>query len=118
MAKSIKKRPTKVDIDTLQQTDGALAPRRTAQDMMINDNPYTVTDLNEYRAQLDKLSDADLHDHSVKVGVTPISHRPRLEDRLEEQFLSRINRRVYQPVHIVLSPEAEARRQRLLRGGY
>lgn len=116
--KGIKKRTPKIDLDAMEQTDGALTAPLTVDDMTGEDNKYTTTDVNEYVKQIKAMSDADLHDHSVKMGVTPIAYRERLEDRLEREFAVRASKKVYQPRHIQFSPEAMERQQRLMQGRY
>ena len=117
MAKTSKK-AKKVNFDSLEQIDGALAPSRSVQDMLGDEYSYSVPTVDAYLTQIRAMSDADLHDHSVKVRVTPISDRNRLEDRLEREFLTRSSRKVFQPTMLQMSPEAQARQQRLMRGGF
>jgi hypothetical protein len=117
MAKTTKKKASKqVDVDSMEQAHGAIQAPRSVQDMLGNDDGYTVDSVEEYLAQIQAMSDSDLHNHSVLVKVTPALPRSRLEDRLEKQFLIRRSRKIFQPTMVPMTDEALKRQQRLMQG--
>lgn len=112
-----KKTAKKVKVDQLDQTHGALAPTHKPVRVPGIHNPYQTDSREEYLKLINKLSDAELHDHAHGVGIVPISHRPRLLDRLEKEFCMKQSRQVFQPVVVQMS-DAALERQRKLRDGY
>lgn len=110
-----KKSAKKVKVDQLEQTHGALAAVHKPAKVPGIHNPYQTESVAEYLATVTKLSDADLHDHAINVGIVPISHRARLLDRLEKEFCIALSRRVFQPVILEVKGDA-LDRQRQLRG--
>lgn len=116
--KTIKKKSKKVNLEAMEQIDGALSPQQSVEDMLGDKSGYTTTDVKDYIEQINAMSDADLHDHSVKIGVTPIAFRDRLIDRLERQFLEKGSKKYFQPSIVQFSQEAMSRQQRLMRGNY
>jgi hypothetical protein len=99
MAKSTKKASKKVNLDTLDQTHGALQPQRTIGDMLGLRSGYTTESLTEYGSTLRKMDDQEIHAHAIHMGVVPGVNltRERLYRRLEDRFNDTMGRRFNQP---------------------
>jgi hypothetical protein len=54
-------------------------------------NPYTASNLEEYKQQISKLNLLDLQEHAVTVGLRPSSDRGMLEKTLINLFRTRHN---------------------------
>lgn len=105
----------KVNVNELEQTHGALASPKPVSEIMGYGSDYNTSDISAYSAELNKMSDIDLHDHSVKIGVVPIRDRYRLISKLEERFLLNQSKYIYRNVPVKLSKEAEENQKKFMR---
>ncbi len=92
----------KVNLSNISQAHGALPDQKSIAQILGYKAPYTEGSLNEYVAKIDAMTDSDLHEHAVEVGIVPGSNVVLLKDKLQRQFLSEQNKFAYKtnPVNI------------------
>ncbi len=78
----------KVNLDTISQSHGALPPQKTIAQILGVDSGYEEATIAEYEAKIDAMTESDLHEHAVIVGVVPHSNTSVLKDKLINQYLS------------------------------
>ena len=85
---------TKVNLNNLKQTHGALIAPSTIDELTGRSETYSVGSLEEYRELLTNMTDDEMQQHAVDVaGVVPVSIRSLLIDRLEDKFVVTTGRR-------------------------
>jgi hypothetical protein len=67
---------------------------------------YTADTLEEYRAEIDKMTLTDLHDHCHVVGVVPLDPRDKLVTALERKFVqAQMNQQPVRTIHVKTNPD-------------
>lgn len=92
MAKAHK---AKVNLDSIAQAHGALPASQSISQILGYDSGYAEATLEEYDAKINALTDTDLHEHAVEVGIVPTSNIVLLKDKLQRQFIAAKNKFVY-----------------------
>ena len=77
----------KVNLSSLSQTHGALAPM-SIEELTGQVDQYTEGSVDEYRQTLATMSDEDMREHAIEKGEVPIHTRSLLIDRLERRFIT------------------------------
>ena len=77
----------KVNLDSISQSHGALPAQETIAHILGYDTGYAEATLDEYNAKIDAMTDSDLHEHAVVVGIVPGSNTYLLKKKLIDQYL-------------------------------
>lgn len=85
----------KVDLNSISQAHGALPAQQAIAEFLGVGTGYAETTLDEYNAKIEALTDSDLHEHAVEVGIVPGSNRVLLVRKLQDQFLHSQRKFVY-----------------------
>lgn len=111
-----KGKKNKVNLDSMSQAHGALAPVQTVQEIMGYTSGYSEASLQEYQQKIEAMSDGDLHEHAIEMGIVPTHNKVLLVDKLERQFIAAQNKFLYKNNGSKLTKESEEALRKLLRG--
>lgn len=107
----------KVNLNTVSQAHGAIAPTKSIQEILGYTSIYKEASLEEYQETINKMDDIDLHQHAIDMDVVPGHHKARLIDELERKFINAKNRYIGTTAKVNVSRENEESLRKILRGG-
>lgn len=107
----------KVNLESMSQAHGALPPAQTLQEIMGYTTGYAEASVEEYRTNLDKLTDYDLGAHAIEKDIVPGPIRSLIIDSLERKFLMAQSRFLHKPLSSKMSKENEETLKKILRAG-
>jgi len=111
-----KGKKNKVNLEKIAQTHGALKESKSVNELLGMDSGYAEKSADEYMSKINAMTDSDLHEHAVEVGVVPMSNTVLLKDRLERQFLAAQSKFVYRTNPDTMSKENKKILENILKG--
>jgi len=111
-----KVKKNKVNLDSMSQAHGALAPVQTVQEVMGYTSGYSEASLQEYQEKIEAMTDTDLHEHAIEMGIVPTHNKVLLVDKLERQFIAAQNKFLYKNNNSNMSSKDQETLRKLLRG--
>lgn len=84
----------KTDLSSLKQTHGALNTPMTIDELTGRTVIAPAQTIEEYHEILANMSDIEMQESAVELGIVPINNRSLLIDRLERQFITNQRRTV------------------------